>query len=307
MKGEKTLAKVIAVTTNKGGVLKTSLVTNIAGVLSKSEQERQIILQALEEYKQTGKRMSSKLATMLSKSKTKGEGKRVLIVDTDSQANVSISFGIDNPEDTYEVTLLEVILEGIEPKKAIVNIHKNIDLLPSNMHLSKLTFIVLSNLEEYAKEKGVFYLLKDKIDSLRDEYDYILIDTPPDLGLISGNALVASDEILIPFQPESYSMRSLVTIMETIGDFKEHQGIDLNILGIVPTLVDSRTNLHSEILTECRRFGKYLDVKVFDTVIPKSIRFATSVKRMKKPATLTNYVDDPLVQSYYELVKEMRL
>ncbi|MGP6151697.1 ParA family protein [Priestia flexa] len=106
------MAKVIAVSTNKGGVLKSSIVSNLAGVLSK-------------------------------------EGKKVLIIDTDNQGNASISFG-ENP-DNFELTLYDVLLEGIEPKKAIVNVHKNIDILPSNDDMGFFEFDVISQLDKFKK------------------------------------------------------------------------------------------------------------------------------------------------------------
>lgn len=294
------MGRTITISTNKGGVLKTSLTTNIAGVLAQSEELREAILKAREDYKKAGSRFTKRLVQAILN--LKGEGKKVLIIDTDSQANVAISFGINDPE-AYENSLYDVLLKGTDIKKAIIPVHKNIDLLLSNLSMIRFEFSVLTNVKEYP---DFFHIIKEKIDPIKDQYDYIIIDTPPSLGLTAGNALIASDEILIPFQPESYSMRALVTIIHAINDFTQNHNPDLEILGVVATLVDSRTVLHSEILSQCRKFGLDNDIKVFDTVIPRSVRFATSVAHKGRPATLTN-IDDPLVQSYYELVKEMGL
>src|SRR5699024_4301482 len=114
------------------------------------------------------------------------------------------------------------------------------------------------------------------------------------------------DEVLIPFQPENYSMRSLIKILDTIDDFKGKYNSKLSVLGIVATLIDSRTVLHSEILQMCRRYAYEKEIKMFDTVIPRSVRFANSVAYEGKPATLTDKSNN-LVQSYFELVKEMDL
>ncbi|MGP6151680.1 ParA family protein [Priestia flexa] len=257
------MAKVIAVSTNKGGVLKSSIVSNLAGVLSK-------------------------------------EGKKVLIIDTDNQGNASISFG-ENP-DNFELTLYDVLLEGIEPKKAIVNVHKNIDILPSNDDMGFFEFDVISQLDKFKKPLS---LLKNAIQKIEKKYDYYLIDCPPNLGMILGNVLNISDEVIIPFQPEVYSMRSLQKILKQIDDFKEKHNPSLKVAGVVGTLVDSRTTLHSEVLQQCRKFCYEKNIKMLDTIIPKSVRFANAVAYEKKPATLVENRSNNLINSYYSLYEEV--
>ena len=252
---------ILAVSTNKGGVLKTSLTTNLAGVLSS-------------EFK-------------------------VLIIDTDNQGNVLVSFGF-NP-DVFNLTLYDVLVDGVDPHKVIINVNKNIDVLPSNDDMSFLEFDVLSNRESFPNP---FYLFSKALKGLEDEYDYILIDSPPNLGLVQGNILTYATEVLIPFQPEGYSMRSLVKILKAITSFKEKHNPNLNILGVVGTLVDTRTTLHSEVLQQCRRFCLEHDIHMFETIIPRTVRFAASVAYERKPATLTD-VKHNLVQSYFELGEEI--
>lgn len=251
----------MAISTNKGGVLKTSLTTNIAGVLS--------------------------------------DKKRILIIDTDNQGNVLVSFGV-NP-DTIETSLYDVLMGAAKVEEAIINVHKNIDVLPSNDDMSFLEFDVLRDSERF---QNPFDLLNQVAGHLKSDYDVILIDTPPNLGLVQGNVLSFADEVLIPFQPEGYSMRSLIKILEFISEFKEDINPNLKIRGIVGTIVDSRTTLHSEVLQECRKFCLENEYKVFDTVIPRTIRFASSVAYDGKPATLTDR-NNPLVQAYYELTEEV--
>lgn len=256
------MGEVISISTNKGGVLKTSITTNLAGVLS-------------------------------------SKGYRVLIIDTDSQGNASLSFGV-NP-DAYEVTLYDVMVNDYNINSAIVNIHENIDILPSNDDLMFLEFDVLPNLKRY---KEPFLILRNKMKHLIDNHDYILIDTPTNLGLIQGNVLSVSDHVLIPFQPENYSMRSLVKIIKAIDTFKEDFNPRLNILGVVATLIDLRTSLHSDLLSECRKFCFENNIHMFETIIPRLIRYANSVAYEGLPATLTAKNSD-LVVSYYDLLGEI--
>lgn len=255
------MAKIWAISTNKGGVLKTSITTNLAGVLSK-------------------------------------EGK-VLIVDTDNQGNAALSFG-KNP-DQITTTLYDVLVDGVAVDKAIIKAHKNIDILGSNDEMSFFEFDVLTDRDKYPRP---FQLLKTTLEQVKDKYDYILIDTPPNLGLTQGNVLACVDKVIIPFQPESYSMRSLVKILKAIDSFRDQHNPSLSVLGIVATLVDQRTILHSTVLQECRKFASENDIKMFDTVIPRSVRFATSVAYDTLPATLTDQ-NDKHVKSYIELAQEV--
>lgn len=253
---------IIAISTNKGGVLKTSITTNLAGALSE-------------------------------------QGKRVLIIDTDNQGNVLISFG-KNP-DKVKYTLYDVLVDALPAKDAIVNVHKNIDVLPSNDDMSFLEFDILPEIKKYPNP---FLLLKVATAEVVKNYDYVLIDTPPNLGLVQGNVLSMVDSVIIPFQPEGFSMRSLTKIIRAIHNFKEKQNSDLKIEGVVATLVDQRTTLHTQVLQECRKYCYEQGIHVFDTVIPRSIRFASSVSYDRKPATLVDK-KHPIVKAYYELLEEV--
>lgn len=269
------MARIISIITHKGGTLKTSLVTNIAGVLSQQKVQNKL-----------GARK-----------------KRILIIDTDGQGNAGMTFGF-KPNKDFKTNIYDVMVEGEDIRKTIVKGHKNIDIVGSNNDMIGFELNVLA-VKKIPSSK-YFTLLKNAIEPIKDEYDYILIDTPPSLGLLAGNVLTATNDVLIPFHPEPYSMQSLVTILGQIKEFKEVLNKDLNILGVVGTLVDSRTVLHSELLSECRKFTHNIGVTMFDTVIPKSIRFANSVAYQQKPATLTDK-NHNLVKAYFDLVKEMKL
>ncbi|MCY8636611.1 ParA family protein [Bacillus sp. S17B2] len=256
------MAKVIGVSTNKGGVLKTTITTSFAGLLAKSN-------------------------------------KKVLIIDTDNQGNSSITFG-QNP-DSFEITLYDVLLGENEPQEAIINVYKGIDILPSNDDMGFFELDVITQKELYPAPTA---LLKTIVEKVKGSYDYILIDCPPNLGLVLGNVLNVADEIIIPFQPEVYSMRSLTKILKQIENFKEGHNPGLQIAGVVGTLVDSRTNVHTEVLQECRRYCYEKGIHMFDTVIPKSIRSANSVAYEKLPAVLVEKSSNRLIDSYYSLFEE---
>lgn len=256
------MARKIAISTNKGGVLKTSITVNLAGILSK-------------------------------------EGNRILIVDTDNQGNALLSFG-RNP-DELEHSIYDVLVNRQDIKKTIINVYDNIDILPSNDDMAFFEFDVLTKIKQYPEP---FKMLKYKLDEVEHLYDFIIIDTPPNLGLTQGNALTSTDEVLIPFQPENYSMRSLVKILAAIYSFKEDHNADLKVLGVIATLVDQRTVLHSQILQECRRYCYEHNIKMFETVIPRTIRYASSIAYEGLPATLTEK-NNNLIQSYIDLKEEI--
>jgi len=255
------LARKIAVSTNKGGVLKSSLSVNISGALS--------------------------------------ENNKVLIIDADNQGDVALSFGM-NP-DEFQYSFYDVLVDDLAYEYVIHEAAPNIHILPSNDDMEFLEFDVLTNLKQF---KNPFHLMRSKLRGIEKHYDYILIDTPPNLGLTHGNVLCFADEVLIPFQPESYSMRSLVKILRSIEQFQEKHNPDLKVLGVIGTLVDTRTVLHSQILQECRRFCLENNIRMFDTVIPKSIRFASAIAYDGMPATLSDKKNS-LVKSYYDLKGEI--
>lgn len=261
------MAKVICVNNNKGGSLKTTTTVNLAGVLAK-------------------------------------EGKKVLIIDADNQSNVSLSFGL-NP-DKFRAGLYQVLMGELSPQNVIVNVYNtvysSIDILPSNSDLIGFDFEVIGNTSLRRK----FSLMKSTCDQLRDSYDYILIDTPPSLSLMVGNAFTFADEVLIPYTPETYSMRSLVKVIETIEDFKQSHNPDLKLMGIVATMVNYRTNLHTDIMKESRQYASKNGLRFFDTFIPHSIRFASSIAYDNIPATLSEETKSKeRAEVFFELWKEI--
>lgn len=253
--------EIFSMTTRKGGVLKTSLTTNFAGVLSK-----------------------------------KG---KVLIIDTDPQGDCLLTFGI-NP-DTAELTLYDVLMGDVPAEKTIVNVAENIDIIPANDKMVTLDFKVIGNSIQFPDP---FNLMKKYLSMVVNNYDYVLIDSPGHFGLIQGNIINFAKRIVIPFQPETYSMRSLVKIIDAINEFKIVHRSPAVIAGVVATMVESKTVIHSDILAKCRQFCLENNIMMYDNVIPKSIRFASSVAYGQLPSTLY----DPNHQTskiYFNLTEEV--
>lgn len=255
--------KVICVNNNKGGVLKTTTVTNLAGVIAET-------------------------------------GKKVLVVDADNQSNVALSFGL-NP-DNFRTSLYDVLVSNVPAEDAIIPVHKNIDVLPSNRELISFEFDVIGNIQDYPEP---FMLMTNTLGHLRKQYDYILIDTPPSLGLMNGNVFTFSDGVIIPFAPELFSMRSLTEVVGTISDFQLEFNPNLKILGVLRTLVDSRTNLHGDLIQETNKFANKNNIHVFDTIIPETVQFSNAVAYSRIPATLLPRKKRDKAVLYYELWSEL--
>lgn len=257
------MAEIYSISMNKGGVGKTSLVTNLASILAKR-------------YK-----------------------KKVLVIDTDAQGNSSIAFG-KNPYD-FEHTIYDVMLNDCDPKKAIHNMRRNIDLLPANDDMNFLEFDVLPYLNKYTRP---YYLLKDGMKGIEENYDYIFIDTPPSLGFVAGNCLTYANHVIIPFVPEMYDVKGLIRVVKAIAEFRNDYNPSLNVAGVIGMKVESNTSLHSEMLQEARRYCNQSGIHMFDTVVPKSIAFAKSVAYSRVPAILSSDSKNKLVNSYDDVAKE---
>ena len=253
---------IYCVAANKGGVGKTSLLTNVAALLSLD--------------------------------------KRVLMVDCDGQGNCSLAFGI-NPLGVKS-TLHDVLLGGCSIEQAAIKIRDNLSLIPSNDDMDILELEILPEAKE--KYKHPYELLKPHLEAIKGQYDYIMIDTPPSLGLVTMNALKASDRVLIPFEPELYAVKGLIKVLETVEKFQEKSNPGLKVEGVVGMKVDSRTSLHSDMLQQARAYCFKKDINIYQTVIPRSIRFASATNYHGKPAVWVDK-NNAIVKAYFELAKEM--
>ena len=191
-------------------------------------------------------------------------GKHVLLVDFDPQGALSVGLGI-NPNQ-LDLTIYNLLLDrDVDPHTAIIKTEvPGLEILPSNIDLSAAEVVLVS---EVAREQA----LKRALQQVRSGYDYILIDCPPSLGLLTVNALTASDGVVIPLECEYFALRGMALLMDTVEKVRDRLNPDLRLEGIIPTMFDSRTLHGREVLERVKdAFGQYL----YKTVIRRTIRFA---------------------------------
>lgn len=191
-------------------------------------------------------------------------GKRVLILDIDPQGNTTSGVGISKKgleQTTYEV----LINDKMPPEKAILNTGvKNLDIIPASVQLAGAEI-------ELVQLEGREQRLKKALDRIKSKYDYIFIDCPPSLGLLTINSLTAVDSVLIPIQCEFYALEGVSQLMSTIELVKKNLNKNLEIQGVILSMFDGRTNLSIQVVEEVK---KYFKEKVYTTVIPRNVRLA---------------------------------
>ena len=223
--------KVIALTNQKGGVGKTTTAVNLGVCLAK-------------------------------------QGKKVLLIDADAQANLTMSLGINRP-DELPLSLAPIMQDIIDDKpidvqKGILHHGEGVDLLPSNIELSGLEVRLINAI---SRER----VLKTCINEVKKNYDYVLIDCMPSLGMLTINALAAADSVVIPTQPHYLSAKGLELLLRSVSKVRKQINSHLRIDGILMTMVMPRTNISKEVTALVRSaYGQ--NIKVFDAQIPHSIR-----------------------------------
>ena len=227
------------------------------------------------------------------------EGKKVLLIDCDPQASLTISLGHPQP-DQLPVTLTDILNktmneEPLQPKEGILRHEEGIDLMPSSIELSGLEVSLVNVMN---REK----VLKQYIDSMKHEYDHILIDCMPSLGMLTINALAAVNSVLIPVQAQYLPAKGLEQLLLTVSKVRRQINPKLRVDGILLTMVDNRTNYAKEISTLLRdTYGSKL--KIFASDIPLSVRAAEISAEGK-----SIYVHDPkgkVANAYHTLTKEV--
>lgn len=189
--------------------------------------------------------------------------KKVLTIDMDPQGNTTSGLGVD--KNNVENTLYELLLGEAETKNTIVkDVVENVDLIPSNVNLSGAE-IELIGVDE--KE----YILKKIIDKVRRKYDYIIIDCPPSLNMLTINALTAANSVLVPIQCEYYALEGLSQLIHTIELVKDRLNKKLVMEGVVFTMYDARTNLSLQVVENVK---ENLDQNIYKTIIPRNVRLA---------------------------------
>lgn len=188
------------------------------------------------------------------------KGKRVLMADIDPQGNATSGLGVskrDNEYSTYSLFISDIRLEQV----LLHTRYKNVDLLPSNMDLAALEI-------ELAEMSERVHRLKKALAPAKAEYDYVLIDCPPSLGLITLNALTASDSLIVPIQCEYYALEGLSQLMSTVRQVKRVYNQSLEVEGVLLTMFDSRLNLTHQVVRDVK---KHFPDKVYRTVIPRNV------------------------------------
>ncbi len=189
--------------------------------------------------------------------------KSVLLVDLDPQGNATSGLGIDKGE--IETDVYDLLLGNADPEDVIIpDIYEGLDLIPATINLADAEVVLVN---EMARENR----LKDAIGTLRGKYDYIFIDCPPSLGLLTVNALVASDSLLIPIQCEFYALEGVTKLLGSMNRVKKRINSSLTIFGVLLTMYDSRTTLSHQVADEVRKFFKQT---VFKTVIPRTVKLS---------------------------------
>jgi chromosome partitioning protein len=248
------MGKIFSFFNQKGGVGKTTSVVNIAAVLA-------------------------------------GIGKKVLLIDLDSQGNATSGVGVEKNEN--ESTAYQLLVENLDPRTIVKPTSvENLWIIPSNAHLAGAEMHLIG------QEKREF-VLREQLNKISNDYDFILLDCPPSLGLISINALTSSSYIVIPLQCEYYALEGLGQLLNTHQLVKKNLSQSLELGGVILTMADVRTNLTQQVIAEVRNYFKE---KVFQTVIPRSVKLSEAPS-FGKPAVIY----DPHnrgSQAYVELGKE---
>ena len=190
-------------------------------------------------------------------------GQHVMLVDFDPQGNASSGLGVEIEE--HEHTVYDLMAEEAGLDECLVkNVQDNLDVLPSDMNLAgaEIEFQEIENKET---------LLKRYLDQVRDDYDFILIDCPPSLNILTINALTAADTVLVPIQCEYYALEGLSQLIHTIELVRDRLNKRLKIEGVVFTMYDARTNLSLQVVENVK---ENLDTKIYETMIPRNIRLA---------------------------------
>lgn len=293
------MSKKIAIINNKGGSAKTTTAVNLAGAYAK-----------------------------------RFPSKRVLIVEVDGQGNATRSFNLDAGD--YESTMYDIFMGNKTPAECVINAFQNIDLIPANMDMNFVEFdemnlfaekisdsvarVVERNLAELQKMTSeqiadalrsqlnitdrYFNMLDGKFLEIDNDYDLIIFDTPPEIKAVTSSILAIADEVIIPFEPDTYSFDGILNILKRITTIKKDMNPKLHIAGLLAVKVRANTKLHIDVINTIMKYCNKAKLYYFQTEIPNSIRFASATSYAGLPATIAQK-SNVFVQSYYRLLDEL--
>lgn len=249
------MAKIIAVANQKGGVGKTTTAVNLSACLASI-------------------------------------GQRVLLVDSDPQGNATSGLGVE--KGNLDECIYNVLVEDAEAEKVIRSTAlENLDVIPATIQLSGAEIELVPTISREVR-------LKRALSSVEAKYDYIFIDCPPSLGLLTINALTAAHSVIIPVQCEYYALEGLSQLLNTVRLVQKHLNTNLEIEGVLLTMLDARTNLGIQVIEEVK---KYFREKVFQTIIPRNVRLSEAPSHGKPIILYDNKSRGAEV--YLELAKEV--
>lgn len=219
-------------------------------------------------------------------------GKRSLLVDCDPQGNATSGLGIEKGR--LDACIYNVLVEDLEAEKVVRSTAlENLDVIPATIQLSGAEIELVPTISREVR-------LKRALSTLESKYDYVFIDCPPSLGLLTINALTAADSVLIPVQCEYYALEGLSQLLNTVRLVQKHLNSDLEIEGVLLTMFDARTNLGIQVIEEVK---KYFREKVFQTIIPRNVRLGEAPSH-GKPIILYD-MRSRGAEVYLDLAKEV--
>ena len=255
------MARVISLVNQKGGVGKTTSSINLAAALGRL-------------------------------------GKKTLLIDMDPQSNATTGVGLNSSDFDYDI--YETITKKCEIEKAIIKTKfKNLSVIPSTLNLAGIDVEFVKKMfsdKEFQRNNQ----LKEVLSTIKEKYDYIIIDCQPSLGLCTMNALVASDSVIIPVQCEFYALEGITQLLNSIIMVQNSMNPDLRIEGVLLTMLDGRTNIGLEVIEEIR---KYFKDKVFNTIIPRLVRLVEAPSHGKP---INEYDPESRgAEAYHNLAREV--
>lgn len=219
-------------------------------------------------------------------------GRRVLLVDIDPQGNTTSGIGINKAD--VENCIYDILINEVHPKDAMLETNiDNLKVIPATIQLAGAEIELVSTISRELR-------LKKSLQLVKDQFDYILIDCPPSLGLLTINSLTAADSVIIPIQCEYYALEGLSQLLNTVRLVQKHLNTSLQIEGVLLTMLDARTNLGIQVIEEVK---KYFQNKVYQTIIPRNVRLSEAPSHGQ--AIITYDPRSKGAEVYLELAKEV--